>query len=367
MNVKIKGLSILLCLMSFSMIIAACGNNTSTKNAESANEEVISLQVGSAYSPQLPWTNSLKNFFIPEVNKALQDTNYKINWTENYSGTVAKAGEELGAVKNGLLDIAFVVSPFEVSALPISNIGYNVPFSSGDPVVVSKAINALNEKYPELSEEYNKANQKLLGLGTTEDYAIQTKFPVKSFNDLKGETIAAVGSNIKWIEPLGVTPVQAALAEMYQSLQSGVYKGVVAAPTSVTGTKLYEQAEYFTEIGFGCAVIGGLTINQDTFDNLPSEVQEVIVEVGVQFPLAMAELSNNETDEALKEIEDGGGTLSTLPNEERKKIAKLLSDIPNSYAEELNKKGLPGSEIMKDYIQLQIDEGHVFPVDYQIN
>lgn len=358
---------LMLSLLLASTTLTACGGTKSEMNAPGDSKETFQIRIGSGYPVEgAPWTKVVKEYYIPEVNKALENTKYKIDWVESYGGTTAKPGEELEAVQNKLLDMAFVVSPLEPSALKVSNIGYNVPFSSSNPEIFTKATYAIFDKYPELSKEYEEANQKLLGLGVTESYELITNFPVDSVEDLKNKKIAAVGSNLNWIKPIGVVPVQSNLTEAYQSLQSGVYDGWVMYSGSVKGFKLHEQAKYFTRVGFGCAIIGGLTINKNTWDNFPEEVQSILGQTGKTYSDALTKEIEKQVNENMELLQKEGAIISDLTEGERVKWTEMVQSVPSDYAKRLEEAGLPGRSMVKDFIQAQIDAGHQFPLSYTI-
>lgn len=368
-KISLKSLVLMsLCLILVSALFTACGSASgSGENGSGEGQQTINIRIGSGYTAEgVPWTKVVKEYFVPEVNKALQNTNYKIQWTEAYGGTVATPGEELEAVQSGLLDMAFVVSPLEPSALMISNMGYNVPFSSPDPAVVNKAVHAIFEKYPELGQEYEKANQKVLAFGVTESYDLISKVPITKIDELKGKKIGAIGSNLKWIEPVGVVPVQSSLPQVYQQLQTGVFEGYIIYASSTYGYKLHEQSKYYTQAGLGSAIIGALTVNKNSWSKLPEEVQKVMQDVASNYSEKLVEENNKVTKASLEKMKEEGAIISALSEEERAKWTQMVGDIPNQYAQRMNQAGLPGTQIVKDYIQAQIDAGYQFPAPYTI-
>lgn len=345
------------------------GDPQGTGQTSETNEskETIKLRIGSGATVEgAVWVRMIQEYFIPEVDQALENTNYEIDWTTAFGGTVAKLGEELTAVEDNLLDLSFVSGPLHTAVLKITNIGYNTPFSSSDPEVITKAANQLLEKYPEFASEYGDANQTLLGIAVTEGYELITKFPVNQLDDLAGKKMSAVGSNLHWIEAIGTVPVQGNLGEAYQSLQSGVYEGWVMFPGSINGYKLYEPAPYYTEVGLGSVILGGLTVNNDVWGRLPDDVKAVLEQKGREWSDKVAAETKNRTQLDLDEMKENNVHMGSLSTEERKKWVEKVAQIPNHYAKQLNDAGLPGTQIMQEYIQFQKDAGHEFPVDYVI-
>ncbi|OUM99623.1 MAG: hypothetical protein BAA02_12505 [Paenibacillaceae bacterium ZCTH02-B3] len=373
--------AVLILGLVFVLILAGCsggsggsqgsgssgGSDGSGGSGGSDNVQTINLRIGSGHTVEGGvWTQKAHEFFVPEVNKRLEGTGYQIKWTEAYGGSVAKLGENLDAVQQGLLDLSVVIVPFKPSDLLISNIGYNTPFGTTDPEIMAEVLVELYNKYPEFGEEFKKKGQRLLAFGTSDSYEIVTKFPINTVEDLKGHKIGGAGSNLGWIEPIGVTPVQAGLSETYQSIQTGVFEGYIMYTRGTLGYRLHEVAPYFTEVGFGSILVAVLTINENTYNNLPPEVQKVIDEVGAELTFEIARASKADREANLQKMIEEGAIHSVLSEEERAKWAEMLPNQPNEYAKKLNEAGLPGSQIVRDYLQLIKEKAGSLPREYVI-
>lgn len=341
------------------------GNDANQRTSDS-EKTVISLRIGAgAPLESSVWLQPIKNYFMPEVDKALESTNYEIEWHENW-GTIGNMSEELEAIESGILDVGFSTAAFQPRHLMISSIGFNTPFSSSDPNVIAEVADRMKDEFEEFAGEYEAVNAKLLGFAISENYSLITTFPVEKLEDMEERRVAGASANQRWLEASGATPVQSALTEAYQSLQSGVYEGFVVFTSSMIGFKLYEQAEYLTNVNFGSMNLGGLVVNMDTWNELPGEVQEVFEKVGEEFTFESARYAKEAELANFEEMEKQGVKISELPAEEESVWAEKLAGMPQDYAEELNNAGLPGTELMQSFIQFQMDAGHEFPSPYVI-
>ena len=71
------------------------------------------------------WVKEFSEFFIPEVNKRLEETgNHQIEWQEAYGGTIVKPKGVLEGIKLGLGDIGIVTTVFHNSKLPSQAIAF---------------------------------------------------------------------------------------------------------------------------------------------------------------------------------------------------------------------------------------------------
>ena len=315
------------------------------------------------------WNSTVRDYFVPQVSKRVEEqTDYKIEWREVYSGSVAKPGAVLEAVETGLLDIGHLVYPFEPAKLLLHNFSYWVPFSSPDPIAVNKIGMEIHKRFPALTKVFEeKYNQKFLGCTDGSSYQLITTFPVKTLEDLKGRKIAAAGPNLYYVKAAGAVPVQSGIEEAYTAFKTGVYDGWLITEGIMANLKWPEVAKYVTLVDLGSVVWSGLTINLDTWKKLPPEVQKIVTEVGEAWAAQEPKEIVEESEQNRKKILSMGGQISPLAPEERAKWAARLPNQPAIKAKEAEAKGLPGKEVLRTYIKMQKESGYKFPREWKID
>jgi C4-dicarboxylate-binding protein DctP len=338
--------------------------------AQAQDKQAIRLKIGMAKPIQAGKAFAIvRDIFVAEVSKRVEkETNYKIEWMECYGGTVAKDGEVLEAVQMGLLDIGYVIFLFEPAKLFLHNFGYFVPFSSSDMMLVKDIINQLFEEFPLMTNVFEeKYNQKMLCTIPASSYQMVTTFPVRTIEDLKGKKIAAGGPNLIVVKPVGAVPVQSAIGEGYTSFKTGVYQGWLIIETIMAGLKWPEVAPYVTIIDLGAPPAVALTINLKTWTGLPAGVRQIIAECGRFLADQGVKDVMAETTKAREALTKMGAQIFVLPQDERQKWAEMLPDVTNQKAKEADAKGLPGTPLIKKYIELQAKAGYVFPRRWKID
>lgn len=327
-------------------------------------KETIRLKIGMAKPIQAGKGFAIvHDIFVAEVTKRVaEETDYEIDWMEAYGGTVAKDGEVLEAVQMGLLDIGYVIFLFEPAKLFLHNFGYFIPFSSPDQTEVNKITKELFTEFPIMTNIFkDQYNQKMLCVLPGSSYQLITTFPVRSIDDLKGKKIAAGGPNLITIKPLGATPVQSAIGEGYTSFKTGVYDGWLILESIMAGLKWPEVAPYVTIIDLGAPPATVLTINLDTWNNLPREVCQIIAESAQVMTYQGCKEMNADTQKIRELLKKMGAQISDLAPNERQRWANSLPNIVNKIAKDADSKGLPGSSLMNRYIQMQQESGYIFP------
>ena len=333
--------------------------------ASAAKADTFRLSIGAGHPASAAWIASMQDFLAPEITKRVKErTGHDIVWTEAWGGSVCKLGECLEAVEAGLLDVADLQTPFDPSKLQAHNFMYFVPFGLPDPRDGAKAALETYERVPELKTYLeDNYNQVFLGVGIIGNYGLSTTFEWSSVDDLQGQKIAAAGPNIPWLEGTGIVGVQSNLNDAYTSLQTGVYNGWVMFADALVSFKLIEVAKNFADIHFGTIATPLVTINKDTWEGLPPEVQDIFLEVGREWNGYMGDLVHEKQEAALKTMREAGVNFIEVTDENRTAWANQLPNLPKVRFEEVEQAGQPADAIYT-FIDVAKELGHTFPRDW---
>lgn len=355
--------------MKFTRIgIAAALLGCTLFAARAALAEDIRLRIASGHPPVQTYVNLMSTFFVPEVSKRVAArTSHKVEFVEAYGGSIVKVADVLEGVQSGIVDIGGYCFCFEPSNLPLHAFQVMLPFGTMNPVSSVKLARAVYDKVPYMSNVLEeKFNQKLISLIADNGYNLGTSFDWNTVADLKGRKLAGAGLNLKWLEYAGATPVQSSLPEAYTSMQTGVYNGWIMFPSAWVQFKLYEIGKYYTETGFGAITWHGLTMNKAKFSRLPKEVQDIIVEVGREYEALTGTANLEAYPKQIDQLKSNGVTVKRVADTTRRDWATALKDWPQQKAEELDKQGLPASQVLKITLEEAEKLGHKWPVRYQI-
>ncbi|MGD9865381.1 MAG: C4-dicarboxylate TRAP transporter substrate-binding protein, partial [Pseudodonghicola sp.] len=245
--------------------------------APMARAETLNVTLVAGHPPVFRWVKHASQTFIPAVNAALEGTGYTIEWSEQYGGSLAKVGDELEAVEEGLAEIGLVSSLFDPAKLAVQNVTYFTPFVSSDSTLVSTWMDELQQTNADMQAAWHENGLEYLGGGIgIDDYLLMTNFPVSSIADLAGHKIAAPGPAVNWLEGTGAVGVAGNLTTYYNEIKTGVYDGVIVFASAALPGKLHEVAPYITKVGFGAQYAGGIAANKDWFDGLDRAVQQAL-------------------------------------------------------------------------------------------
>ncbi len=333
-----------------------------------ARAEDIKLRIASGHPAANTYVNLMQTFFVPEVTKRVAArTPHKVEFIEAYGGAMVKVADTLEGVQSGIVDIGGYCFCFEPSNLPLHAFQVMLPFGTMSPEKSVKLARAVYDKVPYMSKVFeDKYNQQLLALIADNGYNLGTTFEWNTVGELKGKKLAGAGLNLKWLEYAGAVPVQSSLPEAYTSMQTGVYFGWIMFPSGWVNFKLNEVAKHYTEIGFGSISWHGLTINKARFARLPKEVQAIILEVAKEYEAKTGSVNEENYPKQLAQLKTLGVAVKTVPDAVRVEWANSMKAWPQAQASDLDKQGLPATQVLK----LALDEaeklGHKWPVRYEI-
>ena len=316
-----------------------------------AAEETIDLTVASSHPTVVPWVGMIQTHFMAKTDEILAQTgNYKIAWNEAFGGQLYKANATLTSVEEGVTDIGWVFSFLEQAKLPLSQGSSNAPFATSNPPVLLDVMQSLIDTNDAFREEWESHNLKVLGLTATDLYDFYLKEPIAGIDDLNGRKISAPGVLGNWLRGTGANAVDGALTTYYTDVQTGVSDGVLSLALGALPIKLYEVAPYIARFDGGTVFSGAVAINRDSWDGLPEEVQNAMIEAGAYYTKAHGQELVDRHEFALKKMVELGATIIPMPEGETAKWVAKLPNIVEDWAAPLEARGVPAKAFLAAYM-----------------
>lgn len=325
-------------------LLAAAGMSASAKE--------IKLTASSSHPPIVPWVKTIQDLVVPEANKRLEamGSPHRIKWTEAYAGALYNFQNTLEGIEQGLGDIGWVGTLWEPIKMPLHNVTYYAPFAAFDVKQLVEIATDL-EKIPAVAAEWTKHNTKFLGTQVADSYQLMTKKPITRVEDIDGLKLITPGAIAAMIRGTGAIPVDAGLPVFYNNMQTGVADGCVIITTGMIPFKLHEVAPYITRANLGAVNSGALAMNMDTWKSLPKDVQQVFAGLGVDYAKTVADRVAAFEKVSFEKLPTMGAKLSDMSEAERERWAKKLPNIAGEWADELEKKGIPGKLIVAKFME----------------
>ncbi len=314
--------------------------------------KTIKLTVVGAPPPIVTPVQVTKTYFVPEVDKRLAASgkDFKIEWTQAYSFTLAGFHEVLEAVEEGIADVGVQIHVFEESKLPLENISTYVPFGTADIHALTRIMRDVRKTVPEMDDTWTNLNQVYLGTGVNDTIHMMTKFPVRRYEDLKGHKLGASGTMGNYLLNTGAVVVSSSMNQAYLHIKNGLYDGYPISWGLGFAYKVYQSAPYLTKVNIGAIAATGLSVNTDSWKKLPGWVQTIFREVAVSWQDRHASVSLGKSKKFESIMVKAGAKVSEFPMEERRRWAHALPNVAKQWADRLEKKGLPARRVLAAYM-----------------
>ncbi len=334
-----------------------------------AAEETISAVVIDGYPDRALWVKEFTNFFIPEVDKRLAESgNYKMNWQENYGGSIVKPKGVLEGIQLGLGDIGIVTTIFHSSKLPSQGISGSTPFVASDSRAVAKAVDEIAREFPAMQNEFAAQNQVYLATGVVLDtYQVFCTEPVSTVSDLEGRKVAGAGLNLRYLEGIkDAAGVRGGLTDFYNMLQTGLVDCAMLWPEAAKTFKIAEVAPYMLKADLGAVNSKTITVNSDYWAKLPDEVKDVLKAVAIDYRDHVAGIAMDRAAASRDAYTEAGGTIVEVSDEDRAAWANAMPNVAQEWAATLNENGEQGDEILAAYLGKLQDAGFTGVRDWTV-
>jgi len=176
-----------------------------------------------------------------------------------------------------------------------------------------------------------------------------TTSPVRSLEDLQGMKIRAAGLSADTLPLLGATPEAMPQPDAYEAIQRGLVDGNLAPVEVLKGWRHAEVTDYLTRTPFLYNAVFFVTMNQEKWDGMPSEVQDIFLEVNERFfEEVAAGLWDAQNEEALEwAVEETGQEIIELDNAETERWIERVIPIQEDFVTKMNELGHDGAVILE--------------------
>jgi TRAP-type C4-dicarboxylate transport system substrate-binding protein len=259
------------------------------------------------------------------------------------AGELVPVNESLSAVQAGAVEMA--TYPLDMFANLDPRLGVPaLPFLFNNIRASNASLADFMSLYSEVLE--GKYNQKVLALWCNPPLdVISANQPIKTLDDWQGKLVQSISPvTAAIIESLGGTPVSIPYSDAYSSIQKGVVESTIQSGLFfLIPFALYEVTDYIT-LSDMLLGHGAMVINLDTWNGLPSDVQEALTDEFQAIGEAVCR-GTIEADETIDEVlAEYGMEVYRLPEDERERWREAL--LPY-YEETLGGLGAFGEEAVR--------------------
>lgn len=316
-----------------------------------ASAETYNLRYSDIGPPRGPRAAALK-WWASELDKRSGgQLKIKFFWSQS----LVKGKATLKAVGSGLADMGTIMGLYTPADLPIWNYS-NTPFLIGDAWVGMRTWHEMRQKLPELRNETQKKNVKILFNNTTGPVQILgVNEPITSVADFKGKKIRASGGFTHLFKDLGAVPVKIGFGELYAAMDRGTVDATINYTPFVKSYKHYEVAKHVTIADMGQILGYGGGINLKLFNKMSKKLQDVLVKASDEFHDVYAKNYITGSDQAKKDmiagIDGKKVQFHVLSAKERGKWAAAAGRFTTEWLAKMESKGVDAAKIIGTFTE----------------
>lgn len=294
-----RALALILAVMLMLAALAGCGSNSGADqgsqtpteasttapeapaNDQSEPEEPafgpVVLTVSSSYGENESGAKNL-NYFCDYIEEA---TGGAVTFKRYFGGTLGSRAEELGLLSSGAIDVCAIAASVYQNDLPL------IAFPMYGVSSVEEAVEAIsymcfgNEELAAIFQSEAHANN-FHYVGGAQAGGAQGFVSKKSNGTLDEIRNLTLGTSMahNFFAKLGIkNVVQSSLGDGYENLSRGVIDEQFCPIGPAYSMMWYEVADYYTYCG--TYAVGNLfSINLDTWNSLPADIQAIFTEAG---------------------------------------------------------------------------------------
>jgi tripartite ATP-independent periplasmic transporter solute receptor, DctP family len=331
-----KVLSIVLCLILVMAMFTACGGE---------KKEAAAPADGSKSGPEYTIRMAhIENDFtacaqgVQLFKKYVEEgSNGRIAVDVLGSGSMGGEREILESVTMGNLEAGMAMSSLFTTYLPDWNI-FDLPFVFKDRADWASKVDGDLGKI--LADETPSIHVKVLSYFDGGFRVISNnKRPIEKIADTKGIKVR-VGESTLMIDTekaLGTNPIPMAFGEVYTALQQGTIDGV---DTSV----IYVQDGNFQEVTKYCSLTNHSAlqmvtfINQDFFDKLPADLQQVVLDAAAKTTTEQRQIAVKVDETAMQKMKDAGMQINEISPEVKDQMIAATKSVVDGYRDKIDAK-----------------------------
>ena len=343
-NGMIKRLLYLALAAVMVLALSACG----TKSNSDASKPPASADTGKSYVLKFSANDAKDGTYDKLVIQPLQKmltekSGGKLTLEIYYSSSLAKQGQCLDGIKNGVVDMGVDVLTMYAGQYPYTELLGTPGIPLGDP-----------ETFTHLVQDYAKAFPEK-GL---EDFVIVTRFcsgtfgllsvdkPWTTASDLKGVTMRATPNFIPWWQAMGASATMIPMSDMYESFKLSVIKGAHTTIGAIEAFKFYEVTNNFTTLTM-CGGDQVIAMSKSLYDSLPADLQKVIDETSKEMLDVCINYVKTAEQNTIDMVKTENPKFQFVQAEDVKGFSDAATPLLDAKAAELDGKGLKGTEALK--------------------
>lgn len=318
-------------------VTAACGDSAATGgDAGSGDDATWQFRVNDYNPPTHAFVTHGWEPFAEEVTEA---TDGRVTFDIFPSEGLGKVSDTLSALDSGAVDMASTISGFHPEAMQIMQSTVAVGFENA--ALGTQAMWELCQMDPFKAEFEKNDVVPIFCLATPPYDLLLGDDEINGIPDaFDGLRLRATGLQIEILELMGASPTSMSSTEIYTAVQQGTIDGTTMGWYTLPAFSFDEIIDHATRgLESWQAGIMFFGMSTSTWEELPEDVQTVMIDAGKRYSLEIANELDRQGEEAY-EANKNAMRIHTVTEEERAQVAEVIDKALADWVVAMESAGL---------------------------
>ncbi|MDP1538117.1 MAG: TRAP transporter substrate-binding protein DctP [Burkholderiales bacterium] len=332
--------SIILKILASTLVAAA----TLASGPVASQDKKLVLRV----ADQFPQGHFLPRYAIkPWMEQVTKATNGEVQFEYYPAEQLGKAKDLLSLVQNGVADIALFAPSYASDKMPLTA-ALEIPGMFDSSCQGSRVFSKLAKPDGILGQqEYGPNGVRVLFADVYPPYQlVSAKRKIDGPKDIDGMKLRVLGGAMELsVRRLKGTGVKMSSPDAFEAISRGTLDGAIF---SYGVTVNYNIPVKYATVGAGFGAAAAIfIINDKRWKQLPEHVQKAMTEAGIEAGVNLCAGMDKEEASDLEKLKAKGVTMVRWSDSDKAQVDALLADVARDWAAEVDKRGKPGSEVLR--------------------
>lgn len=184
---------------------------------------------------------------LDEFAKALKERSKGELEVKVFPLSLLNLPQMLNGVRDGVVDIGFVLPPLFPSDLPETHLAVDLAMLGVNPWAMAGAMTEYVFTCQECIAEHLKNNQVYLGSSATQPYMIVSTKKAVTLDELKGKKLRSGAAPwARWAQHMGAVALTIPGNQVFESVSGGTVDGAMVSAAELTNLRLIDVVKHIT-------------------------------------------------------------------------------------------------------------------------
>ena len=312
-----------------------------------AASQPVKMRVADVYPVAHTVPTTTIRVFMDEVKKRLGE---KIEFEYYPAEQIGKGKDLLNLTRSGVVDIGLIVPSYISDKLPLSAVA-ELPGAYSSSCQGTLATHRLTVGEGALARnEFGPNGVRVLITHTFAPFQAVSSRPVENLKGFEGQKLRTLGLVTDLtIKKMGAVPIRISAPEINEAMGRGTIDGGLMGIATVAS---YDLGRYLKAVtqgeNFGGALVT-YAISDANWRKLAPEVQAALTEAGEIATRNGREQADKALDAQYEKLRAAKVPILRFSAEDRKLFDAATADVGREWAETLDRRGRPASEVLKAF------------------